>query len=288
MKSRNIILLMLAAGSIFSCNRYRDYSGVPFEEPDPRPWHTETISHINREEPRAHFIPYKTVEQAQEDDKWKSPYIVSLNGMWQFHHVDKPADRPFWFFMDDFDTRRWAEISVPSNWQLQGYDYPIYVNVTYPHEVTPPAIQEHFNPAGSYKRNFRIPGEWKGKEVYLHAGAVNSNMNLWINGEYVGYSEDSKTPAEFRITPYLKKGNNSVSIEVFRWCSGSYLEDQDFWRMSGITRDIFLQARELQHIRDFRVLSGLNETYQNGEFSLDAELVNLSEEVSSLDRKSVV
>ena len=282
MNSRTLILLMAAAGFLLSCSRYRDYSNVPFEEPDPKPWHTETISQINREMPRAHFIPYANDEQALEDDKWKSPFVMSLNGMWKFHHVDKPADRPFWFFKDDFDTRKWADIPVPSNWQREGYDYPIYVNVTYPHEVTPPAIQEHFNPVGSYKRTFRVPKEWSGKEVYLHAGAVNSNMNLWINGEYVGYSEDSKTPAEFRITPYLRRGENSISIEIFRWCSGSYLEDQDFWRMSGITRDIFLQARDPQHIRDFRVIAGLDETYQNGDFSLDVELMNLADEKAIL------
>ncbi|MFZ5431420.1 MAG: glycoside hydrolase family 2 TIM barrel-domain containing protein [Bacteroidota bacterium] len=288
MNSRAIILLLVTAGFLFSCNRYRDYSNVPWEEPDPKPWHTETISQVNKEVPRAHFIPYATAEQALEDDKWKSPNVMSLNGMWKFHHVDKPADRPFWFFKDDFDTRKWAEIPVPSNWQREGYDYPIYVNVTYPHEVTPPTIQEHFNPVGSYKRTFQLPKEWAGKEVYLHAGAVSSNMSLWINGEYVGYSEDSKTPAEFRITPYLKSGNNSISIEIFRWCSGSYLEDQDFWRMSGITRDIFLQARDPQHIRDFRIIAGLDDTYQNGEFTLDAELVNLGTETVSLQLEAAL
>jgi beta-galactosidase len=282
MNSKSVIFLLLIAGMFMSCNRYKDYSNVPFEDPDPKPWHSQMISQINKEAPRAHFIPYATVEQAREDNKWNSPLLMSLNGMWKFHHVEKPADRPFWFFKDDFDTRKWAEIPVPSNWQLHGYDYPIYVNITYPHEVTPPTIQEHFNPVGSYKRTFQVPSAWSGKEVYLHVGAVNSNMNLWINGEYVGYSEDSKTPAEFNISSYLKKGNNTVSIEVFRWSDGSYLEDQDFWRLSGITRDVFLQARDPKHIRDFRIIAGLDETYQNGTISLDAELVNLGETSSSI------
>jgi beta-galactosidase len=274
MNSKTTILLLIFAGLIISCNNYKDYSNIPYEEPDPKPWQTQLISQINKETPRAHFIPYTSVEQAREDDYLKSPLIMSLNGKWKFHHVDNPADRPFWFFKDDFDTRKWAEIAVPSNWQLEGYDYPIYVNITYPHQVTPPTIEDDFNPVGSYKRIFKVPSNWTGKEIFLHVGAVNSNMNLWVNGEYVGYSEDSKTPAEFNITKYLKKGNNSIAIEVFRWCSGAYLEDQDFWRMSGITRDIFLQARNPQHIRDFRVIAGLDETYQNGLFSLEAEIFN--------------
>jgi beta-galactosidase len=282
MNSKTTILLLIFAGLIISCNNYKDYSNIPFEEPDPKPWQTQLISQINKETPRAHFIPYTSVEQAREDDLWKSPLVMSLNGIWKFHHVDNPDNRPFWFFKDDFDTRKWEEITVPSNWQLEGYDYPIYVNITYPHQVTPPTIEDEFNPVGSYKRTFKIPSNWTGKEIFLHVGAVNSNMNLWVNGEYVGYSEDSKTPAEFNITKYLKKGNNSIAIEVFRWCSGAYLEDQDFWRMSGITRDIFLQARNPQHIRDFRVTAGLDELYQNGLFSLEAEISSVEEKTTPM------
>jgi len=212
--------MTLLAGISISCTRYSDYKDIPFEEPDPKPWQTQYISQFNREEPRAYFIPYTSVEQAQEDNKWQSPLLLSLNGTWKFNLAEKPADRPFWFFKDNFDTRKWDDIQVPANWEVNGYDYPIYVNVTYPHDVTPPAIQEHYNPVGSYKRQFTLPDSWNGKEIYLHAGAVSSNMNLWINGEYVGYSEDSKTPAEFNITRFLKKGKNSY----FR--RPGFLEDQ--------------------------------------------------------------
>jgi beta-galactosidase len=205
MNSRSALLVVIVTAMIISCTGYTDYSTIPFDEPNPVPWQSQFISQINKEKPRAHFIPYTTPEEAKTDNKWHSPLVYSLNGKWKFNLAEKPADRPYWFFKDDFDTRKWPEIDVPSNWQRQGYDYPIYVNVTYPHEATPPLIQEHFNPVGSYKRNFRIPGTWSGKEVFLHAGAVSSNMNLWINGEYVGYSEDSKTPAEFNITPILKR-----------------------------------------------------------------------------------
>ncbi|MDW7759027.1 MAG: glycoside hydrolase family 2 TIM barrel-domain containing protein [Acidobacteriota bacterium] len=265
-----------------SCSRMSDYTGVPFEKTDTPAWQTQTIVEINREPARAHFIPYATDDQAREDAKWTSPFLLSLNGLWKFYLADKPADRPYWFFKDDFDTRGWDDIPVPANWELHGYSYPIYLNIRYPHEVTPPRIQDHDNPVGSYKRTFRIPKTWRGKEIYLHFGAAGSALNVWVNERYVGYSEDSKTPAEFRITDALRKGKNTIAVEVFRWSSGSYLEDQDFWRMSGITRDIFLQARAPQHIRDFRVISGLDPDYRNGLFDLDIELANPGGQPASL------
>ncbi len=192
--------------------------------------------------------------------------------MWKFHLAQNPSERPYWFFKNDFDTREWADINVPANWELEGFDYPIYTNVPYPHAKTPPLIQKHYNPVGSYKRTFTIPSEWKGKEVYLHFGAVSSMLNVWVNEQFVGYSEDSKTPAEFNVTKYLKKGENTLAVEIFRWSDASYLEDQDFWRMSGMTRDVYLLGRNPQHIRDFRVGSALDSTYANGLFSLSVEL----------------
>jgi len=264
--------VVLAAAFFTGCTEYSDYSDVPFEDPETPPWQDQTVSQINREDPRAHFVPYTTVDQALADEMWDSPLVKSLNGLWKFHLAEKPADRPYWFFKDDFDIRNWDDITVPANWELEGYDYPIYVNIQYPHERTPPRIQDHYNPVGSYKRSIEIPGDWNGKEVFLHVGAVSSAMNLWINEEFVGYSEDSKTPAEFNITSYLNPGKNNISIEVFRWSSASYIEGQDFWRMSGIHRDIYLQARNPLHIKDFRLIAGLDENYVNGRFGLDVEL----------------
>ncbi len=208
------------------------------------------------------------------------PYVEdlqSLNGMWKFKLAHNPSERPFWFFKDDYDTRKWDEIKVPSNWELEGYDYPIYTNVKFPHAKTPPTIQDDYNPVGSYKRTFEIPADWKGKDIILHFGAVSSAMNVWVNGEFVGYSEDSKTPAEFNITKYLVKGENTLSAEIFRWSDASYLEDQDFWRMSGITRDVYLVVREEQQIQDFRVFSGLDESYTNGTFQLILDVMNTGE-----------
>lgn len=272
LKTSANLLLILVSIFLFSCNRHTDYSNVPYEEKDPPPWEDPSVCEINRVEQHAHFIPFATAEQARTEDKWQSPMLQSLNGIWQFHLSHNPSQRPYWFFKNDFDTRNWDEIKVPANWELEGFDYPIYTNVKYPHAKTPPKIQADYNPVGSYKRTFTIPSDWNGKEIYLHFGAVSSAMNVWVNEQYVGYSEDSKTPAEFDITKYVKKGENTLAVEVFRWSDASYLEDQDFWRMSGITRDVYLEAVNPQHIRDFRVGSGLDDTYTDGMFNLTVDV----------------
>ncbi len=279
MKIKLFLCLLFAAWMMASCSKYRDYSNVPWQEQKWVAWQDPAVSQVNREAPRASFIPYPTVESAREGDISKTAMVMTLNGKWKFYLAQHPSSRPFWFFKDDYDTRKWDEITVPANWEQQGYDYPIYTNVVYPFKPTPPVIKGNHNPVGSYKRSFEIPDYWEGKLIYLHAGAVSSNMNLWINGQYVGYSEDSKTPAEFNITKYIRPGFNLIAMEVFRWCDGSYLEDQDFWRMSGITRDIYLLARNARHIRDFRVIAGLDETYQNGILSLAIELANPTKEM---------
>ncbi len=273
LKFKALIILILGIWAT-SCNRYTDYSNVPFEEENPPVWEDQSVFQINKLEPHAHFIPFATEEQALSEDKWKSPMLQSLNGTWQFHLSQKPSDRPYWFFKNDFDTRDWDEIKVPANWEVEGFDYPIYTNVKYPHERTPPKIQDYYNPVGSYKKTFTIPDDWDGKQVFIHFGAVSSNLKLWINEQFVGYSEDSKTPAEFDVTSYLKEGENTLAAEIFRWSDASYLEDQDFWRLSGITRDVYLEARNPQHIADFRIGSGLDKTYTNGMFSLEVKLAN--------------
>ncbi len=274
MKNLPTLLAMLALLAISSCKSYTDYSNVPFEEPDPQPWEDPKINEVNRLDPRAHFVPFESVDKARTEDKWQSSLVQSLNGTWQFNLSDHPSKRPFWFFKDDFDTRDWDKIEVPSNWQRQGFDYPIYTNERYPHGKTPPTITSDYNPVGSYKRTFTIPSAWNGKTVIAHFGAAGASLSLWVNEQYVGYSEDSKTPAEFDITPFLKSGENTMAVEIFRWADGSYLEDQDFWRMSGITRDVYLLARDKQSIEDFHLGSNLDENYVNGLFSLDVDLSN--------------
>ena len=282
------LLLIVFATIIATSSCKSKYENVPFEEKTPHDWENPAISEINREEPRAYFIPYATAEQAMQTDIWKSSFIQSLNGTWEFNLSHTPYVRPFYFFKDDYDTEDWTTIQVPGNWEMQGFDVPIYVNVQYPHEATPPTIQKHYNPVGSYKRGFTIPENWKGQEIILHFGAVSSAMYVWVNEQMVGYSQDSKTPAEFNITKYLKKGTNSLAVEVYRWSDGSYLEDQDFWRMSGMTRDVFLMARNPQHIRDYRVSSPLVNNYQDGEFKLDIEVVNSAQTTASVTLEAVL
>ena len=250
-----------------------DIKKIDFMNDDNAVWQNQYIWQINKEAPRAHFIPFPSAV-AIKDDVNASSMIKSLNGIWKFHLVTKPADRPRTFFKNDFDVSGWNDLKVPSNWEVEGYDYPIYTNVQYPHDRTPPVIQRHYNPVGSYKRIFTVPDSWRGKDVILHFGAVSSAMFVWVNGEQVGYSEDSKTPAEFNITKYLKDGDNSLAVQVFRWSDASYLEDQDFWRLSGITRDTYLRAQNPVYIRDFRVSSALVNDYKDGDFKLDVEIIN--------------
>jgi beta-galactosidase len=282
------LLFFVLVTTFLSSSCKSKYKGVPFAEKNPHDWENPAVSEINRETPRAYYIPFATAEQARQNDIWKSPFIQSLNGTWQFHLSKNPSIRPFYFFKDDYDTDDWTTLKVPANWEMHGFDVPIYVNVQYPHEVTPPTIQKHHNPVGSYKRIFTIPENWKGKDIYLHFGAVSSAMYVWVNEQQVGYSEDSKTPSEFNITKYLKKGKNSLAVEVYRWSDGSYLEDQDFWRMSGITRDVFLMARNPQHIRDYRVSSPLVNNYQDGEFKLAVEVANSASATPALTLDAVL
>ncbi|MFB3118550.1 MAG: sugar-binding domain-containing protein, partial [Myxococcota bacterium] len=235
-------------------------------------WNDINVIRENVELPRAHFIAYANREEALSEGS--NPNFQSLNGLWKFHYSDSPADRPARFFENGFDTTDWADIPVPSNWEREGYGYPIYVNVPYPFEADEPNVPTDDNPVGSYRRNFSIPESWQGKEIFLQLGAVSSAFYLWINGELVGYSEGSKTPSEFKITQYLTTGDNTVAVEVYRWSTGSYLEDQDFWSLSGIQRNVSLYARPRQRIRDFFARAGLTNDYRDGEFSIEIELAN--------------
>ncbi|HEX7583425.1 MAG TPA: glycoside hydrolase family 2 TIM barrel-domain containing protein, partial [Prolixibacteraceae bacterium] len=281
-------LVLVFAVIITTVSGKSKYKNIPFDEKTPHDWENPGVSEINREAPRAYFIPFATAEQAIQNDIWKSPFIQSLNGTWQFHLSHTPSMRPFYFFKDDYDTDDWTTIKVPGNWELQGFDVPIYTNIRYPFEKNPPYIQKFYNPVGSYKRTFILPENWNGQDIILHFGAVTSAMYVWVNEQKVGYSEDSKTPAEFNITKYLKKGANSLAIEVYRWCDGSYLEDQDFWRMSGMTRDVFLMARNPQHISDYRVSSPLVNNYKDGEFKLSVEVVNSSKNTPIVTLEAVL
>ncbi|MCK5821322.1 MAG: beta-galactosidase, partial [Bacteroidales bacterium] len=281
-----LLLFVPLALLLFSCEqKLSKYEDVPFAEQVPRDWEDPSIFNINREAPRASFFSYASKKSALADNHEGSEFFHSLNGRWLFNWVPVPDERPFYFFKDDYDTRDWDHIEVPSNWETLGYGVPIYVNVKYPHENNPPFIAHDNNPVGSYKREFRIPVLWNDREIFIHLGAVSSAFYLWINEEKVGYSQGGKTPAEFNITSYLKSGKNTVSIEVYRWCDGSYLEDQDFWRLSGITRDIFLFATGKVQIRDVFLKSDLTDDYQDGIFAANIELRNFDTPDSSYQMK---
>ncbi|MGE5944772.1 MAG: glycoside hydrolase family 2 TIM barrel-domain containing protein [Flavobacteriales bacterium] len=274
--------LLLPLMLLMACSSKHTYEGVAFEEKTPQDWENPEVFSINKEAPRAYFIPYKTEEQVKEDIAKNSPFYTSLNGNWKFNLAHTPSERPFYFFKTDYDVSDWKDIKVPGNWELQGYDVPIYTNVKYPHEKTPPKIQSDYNPVGSYRTQFQVSKDMLDKDVFLHFGAVSSAMYVWINGEKVGYSEDSKTPAEFNISKYLVEGENLLAVEVYRWSDASYLEDQDFWRLSGITRDVYLLAREKTHIKDFWSKANLINDYKDGEYALDVIISDNREKNISL------
>jgi beta-galactosidase len=237
-------------------------------------WNDIDVIRENVEPPRAHFAAYPSVEAAIARDVAENPYFLSLNGTWKFRYSDLVSRRPLEFHRDDYDRSDWGDIPVPSNWERQGHGYPIYVNVPYPFEIDEPNVPEEDNPVGSYWREFSVPEEWRGRRVFLQFGAVSSAFYAWINGNYVGYSEGSKTPSEFDVSDHVSVGRNTLAVEVYRWSTGSYLEDQDFWSLSGIQRDVSLYARPAQRVRDFFVHAGLENDYEDGSFSLDVEIVN--------------
>ncbi len=207
----------------------------------------------------------------------KSSLYKSLNGTWQFYYAENPTLRPSDFYKQDFKLDGWDTINVPSNWEMEGFGIPIYTNITYVFPKNPPFIQHDLNNVGSYKRTFEIDDNWTEKEVFLHFEGVSGAMYVWVNGQKVGYSEGSKTPAEFNISKYLKKGTNDLAVQVLRWSDASYMEDQDFWRLSGIERDVYLYAQDKVALNDIRITPELINDYNDGTLSIDLELVNITE-----------
>lgn len=250
-------------------------------------WENPAVFGINKEAPRATFLPYQNEELAIADDYSRSEFYLSLNGIWKFNWVKKPADKPEGFYAENYDVNHWSEIKVPGNWELQGFGTPIYSNITYPFPKNPPFIDHSDNPVGSYKRTFELPASWDGRRVYLHFESGVAAMYIWINGEKVGYSQDTKSQAEFDITKYVKKGTNSIAIEAYRWSDGSYIEDQDFWRISGFDRGIYLYSTEQIRIQDFFAKAGLDKAYKNGllEVEVDVKRFNKGNVSNSLEIK---
>jgi len=248
-------------------------------------WQDLSVFKVNTEEPRATFIAYDDKSKVSTDDYASSPYYQLLNGDWKFNWSANPASVPEDFFNPEFDVTKWDNLPVPSNWQMHGYDYPIYTNIPYPFPKNPPFVPEDDNPTGAYRTNFTVPSDWDGQQVFLHFGGVNSGFYLWINGQEVGYSEGTKTAAEFNITQYLTAGDNVLAAKVIRHTDGSYLEDQDFWRVSGIERDVYLHTAPNTHVRDFFAKTTLDNNYQDGVLNLAVDVANKDEFAQSVNVK---
>jgi beta-galactosidase len=248
-------------------------------------WENPAVFRINKEAARATAMPFPSKDEAS-NPRLESPWCKVLNGNWKFHHVGNPNAKPTGFEEPGFDDAAWKEIPVPSNWQMHGYGIPAYTNITYPFAKKPPHVmgtppgffwnfpEEVRNQVGSYRHRFTIPTEWKGRHTFLVFGGVDSAFYLWINGKKVGYSQDSRTPAEFDISAYLTDGENVLAAEVYQNSDGSYLEDQDMFRMSGIFRDVYLWSAAAVDLRDHEVKAGLADDYKSGLFSFKGTIIN--------------
>ncbi len=250
-------------------------------------WENQDIFAINKEEPRNSFIPFLSIEELKADPTFNTPWempkssnYLSLNGKWKFNWASNPTERPKDFYKEKYDTSNWKEITVPSTWETEGYGTPIYTNVTYPHKNQPPfirpvkgwTIEKENNPVGSYKTDFIVDKSWTDKEVFLHFDGVYSAIYIWINGKKVGYSQGANNDAEFNITKYIKKGRNSIACEVYRWSDGSYLEDQDMFRLSGIHRSVYLYATNKVRVRNFEIKDELSADLKQASYSINTEL----------------
>ncbi len=257
-------------------------SALCAQQPD---WENPAVFRVNKEAPRATSMPFPSKDEAAKP-RLESPWCKLLNGDWKFHHAGNPSSKPAGFETPGFDDSAWKEIPVPSNWQMHGYGFPHYTNMTYPFAKNPPTVmgeppqqysnfpEANRNQVGSYRHKFSLPDTWKGRRTFIVFGGVDSAFYLWINGKKVGYSQDSRTPAEFDITPYLQDGENTLAAEVYQYSDGSYLEDQDMFRLSGIFRDVYLWSAADLDLRDFQIKAGLADDYQTGVFGFSASLAN--------------
>ena len=282
MNSIKKMMLSGALGCLISGMAYADGSSPQPVKPY---WQDIQVVAVNKEKPRSSFMSYADRETALTSRFEKSPYYSLLNGTWKFFFVDSYKDLPQNITDPSVNTSSWDDITVPGNWEVQGHGVAIYTNHGYefkPRNPQPPLLPEA-NPVGVYRRDIEIPANWDNRDIYLHIGGAKSGLYVYLNGKEVGYSEDSKNPAEFLINKYLQPGKNVLTLKIFRWSTGSYLECQDFWRMSGIERDVFLWSQPKASIQDFRVVSTLDDTYTNGIFKLAVDLKNHTQETKNLN-----
>ena len=268
------LLLTLAIAGFTPCHIYAADTTDKVVEPTFKEWHDMSVNNVNRFPVHSSFFAYESREAALRGDRAKSDNFLSIEGDWRFQWVKNADERPTDFFRTDYDDAAWKTMPVPGNWELNGYGDPEYVNIGFAwrghFKNNPPQVPTKDNHVGSYRRTIRIPDSWDGRQVIAHFGSVTSNMYLWVNGKFVGYAEDSKSAMEFDLTPYLHKGDNLIAFQSFRWCDGSYSEDQDFWRLSGVARDCYLYSRsQTAHIDDVRVTPDLDSEYKNGSLAVN-------------------
>lgn len=271
-------------------------------EDSKQPWQNPQVNAINREPMHAHFIPFKNENGALNQlnlpasERFavnpKNERRISLNGTWKFLFSRNPDNCPDGFWKPNYNTRNWKNIEVPGSWELQGFDSPIYTDVSYPFPANPPYVPTDYNPVGAYVHEFSIPNEWNGMDIFIDFEGVESAFYCWVNGELAGYSEDSRLPAHFNIKHLVKKGKNKLALKVFRYSDGSYLEDQDYWKYSGIERNVYVYARPVSRVKDFKLTAGLINQYKDGDFNLDI-IINQPEaghsvEVKVLDKDKVL
>ena len=272
------------------------------EPPAGNDWENEKVFGRNKEEGRAWFIPYADAEEMQADPAYAAPWnrtessrCLLLNGNWKFHWAKQPSERPVGFYKTSYDVSGWDEIPVPSNWEMHGYGTPVYTNIQYPFRNRPPFIAsepwytaaKEPNAVGSYRRDFVLPADWKGKEVFIHFDGIYSAAYVWVNGKQAGYTQGANNVSEFRITDYVKPGKNVVAVEVYRWCDGSYLEDQDMFRLSGIHRDVYLLATPRLRLHDIHLTSSFDRHLENAELEIEAELRNEGKKAAAQLRVSL-
>ena len=277
---KNSLLLVLLSCLCLTSALANDTAGQP-EKPY---WQDIQVISVNKEAPRSSFMTYGDRATALTARYENSPYYQLLNGTWKFYFVDSYRQLPAGITDPSTDTSNWADITVPGNWEVQGFGTAIYTNHGYefkPRNPQPPLLPEA-TPVGVYRRDFTIPDGWDGRDIYLHIAGAKSGVYVYVNGREVGYNEDSKNPAEFLINPYLQSGKNVLTLKIFRWSTGSYLECQDFWRMSGIERDVFLWSQPRIAVQDYRIVSTLDDTYRNGLFRLAIDLKNHSGQAKSV------
>jgi len=284
-------------------NNFQQWQIIKVGEREHHDWEDQSIFAINKEEGHATFIPFQSVEELKADPVWETPWkrtqssnFLLLNGDWRFNWVKQPSERPIDFYSPTYDVSDWDEIPVPSNWEMQGYGTPIYTNITYPHANMPPyivpkagyTIAVEPNPVGSSRRTFFLPENWGEKEIFLHFNGVYSAMYIWINGQKVGYSQGANNDAEFNVTQYVKPGENIVACEVYRWSDGSYLEDQDMFRLSGIYRDVYLYATPKVRVQDFFLQSEFDDdNFNHATFKVDVDMENLRSIPSSTTKLEI-